>query len=551
MDARIVHDRRLRSTLPGWPFHGADQNIDLHWRALHLDRRPHADDQFWQNSRAASLDGMPVRILDPAHHILHICAHAAQDFDGAAVQQWPADAALVIRRCPDLSWERLIREAGARRVSAIAADGLAFLAREIDLPVPEAVIRHLRAAAPWSEGMEARLRAAGPRTSLAAPSRLLLDFQDFRRGDPKRLDHSVVRALPAFLKSSTGAKRIWPAGLVALEAMLGRPRWLRRLVGRDRYRRLPDPARLPAVGDAIGVMGLPVDETPLVAGWGLPEPTGRWTVGHEATAAWRLTGGDAELDLLVDGYAFLHGEARRQDVEVWANDRLIATLQFRMGERSPLPARIRLSGRSTGTGVLFVTFLVRAPRSPVEVGLPSDQRALGLHVRRLALVRAGERFPLSRARLPGVGDTLDLASTSVEETPFVAGWGEPEPTGRWTVAAEATVAWRIGRKDGDLTLACAGYAFVEGGDGAQDIEVWANEQPVAVWHFARDAASPLPARVALPSNTADAEILFVTFKVRSPRSPAEVGLSSDTRALGLHVRSLAVEAGRPTAPRSV
>ena len=169
MDARLVHDRRVRSTIPGWPFQGANQDIDLHWRALHLDRRPHADDRFWQSTQEASLDGMAVRILDPAHQLLHIFAHAAQDFGGAAVQQWPADAALVIRGARDLSWERLIGEAGARRISAITANGLAFLACEIDLPVPDAVMTELRAAVRWTERVEARLRAGGPRSSSQHP----------------------------------------------------------------------------------------------------------------------------------------------------------------------------------------------------------------------------------------------------------------------------------------------------------------------------------------------------------------------------------------------
>ena len=169
IDARLMDDCRVRSIVHGWLFHGANQNIDLHWRALHLDRRPHADDQFWQNAQEASLDSMVVRILDSAHQLLHIFAHAAQDFGGAAVQRWPADAALVIRGAPDLSWERLIGEAGARRISAIAANGLTFLAREIDMPIPDAVITELQAAARWTERVETRLRAAGPRMSSQHP----------------------------------------------------------------------------------------------------------------------------------------------------------------------------------------------------------------------------------------------------------------------------------------------------------------------------------------------------------------------------------------------
>jgi hypothetical protein len=34
---------------------------------------------------------MPIRVLDPADQLIHICAHAAQP-RAAAAEQWPADA---------------------------------------------------------------------------------------------------------------------------------------------------------------------------------------------------------------------------------------------------------------------------------------------------------------------------------------------------------------------------------------------------------------------------------------------------------------------------
>ena len=296
------------------------------------------------------------------------------------------------------------------------------------------------------------------------------------------------------------------------------------------------------VGEVLDLRGIPSDEAPLIAGWGLPEPTGRWTVDHEATAAWRVTRDDTDLDLLLDGVAFLHGEARSQDIEIWVNDWLIETLHFRVGETWPLPARIRLPRRSTDCDLLFVTLLMRKLHSPAAAGLSEDQRALGIHVRRLGLVRSGSRFTVDRERLPGVGDILNLTSTSIDETPFVMGWGEPETTGRWTVGTQATVAWRLEEGDGDLTLVCDGYAFLNTKAPDQQIEVWANDQSVASWHFAEGEVSPLPARVALPL-APGVGILFLTFKIMSPRSPAELGLSSDARALGLYVRSLAVVSG--------
>ena len=146
---------------------------------------------------------------------------------------------------------------------------------------------------------------------------------------------------------------------------------------------------------------------------------------------------------------------------------------------------------------------------------------------------------LTVSACPEFGDILNLTSASTDQAPFVVGWGTPETTGRWTVGTQATVAWRLEESDGDLTLLCDGYAFLNTKAPNQEIEVWANDQSVASWHFADGETSPLPARVALPP-AQGVGILFLTFKISSPRSPAELGISSDGRPLGLHVRGLTV-----------
>ncbi len=211
MDPRIVADQRLRESLPGWSFEGHHQNIDLHWRALHLDRTPHADDRFWKAHRTASLDGDPIWILDPAHHLLHIIAHAAQELASAAVQQWSADAVVLIRQSVGFSWDELLSEASERQLSAVTLDALEFLRRELDVSVPQWALMELGAASTWLERTEGRLRAEGPRTRLSRSSQLLLEFQDFRRGSDRSLRRHALDALPAFLRACTGVESTWGA----------------------------------------------------------------------------------------------------------------------------------------------------------------------------------------------------------------------------------------------------------------------------------------------------------------------------------------------------
>src|SRR5262249_48663440 len=192
----LLLSRSFRSEAPGWGFVGPDQNIDLHWKALHLDRRPEADNQFWQAHRETSLDGMPIRVLDPAHQLIHICAHAAQLGANAAAEQWPADAILVIRGSKDLCARRLMVEADQRGLSAIMAEALAFLSQEFNVSISNLTISNMRASATWTERAEMRLLADPAKILSSRWRSALLDCRCISREPVNRL---ITRILPAYL----------------------------------------------------------------------------------------------------------------------------------------------------------------------------------------------------------------------------------------------------------------------------------------------------------------------------------------------------------------
>jgi hypothetical protein len=366
----------LRPNYPGWAFVGSDQdhNIDLHWKALHLDRRPEADDRFWQAHRETSLDGMSIRVLDPADQLIHICAHAAQRTAAAAAQRWPADAILLIRGSTDLCVERLVSEADQRGLSAIIAEALGFLAQEFNVSIPTTAISSMRAAASWTERVEMRL-LANPRGQTRI-SYWLEEVLDFRRRSSGDVSRSIAGVLATVLRSWAGVRQMTPALIIAAQAIVGRPAWLRRILGRDRYRILPDSDRLPKVGDTLKLDGPELDETPFIAGWSFPDPIGRWTHGREATIAWCVRGQDQDLTLLIDGIPAVHEKAHFQQIDLWANDRHLASWRFRPHALSPLPARILVPRYLIlNRDVLMLTFLIHHPNS----------RALGLHLHSLTL----------------------------------------------------------------------------------------------------------------------------------------------------------------------
>jgi hypothetical protein len=323
---------------------------------------------------------MPIRVLDPADQLIHICAHAAEPTAGVAAEQWPADAILVIRAGKGLCVERLVSEAAQRGLSAIIAEGLGFLAQEFNVSIPNTAISRMRSAASLTERAEMRLLTKPSNASRI--SELLIRLLDFRRTNPGSVNRSIARVLPAHLKNWAGVDKIAPALIAAAQVILGRPCWLRGILGRDRYRILPEVDRLPKVGNTLQLGGPDFDEeTPLFGSWSWPAPTGRWA-SAEATVAWCVRGQNQDLTLLIDGVPALHEKVPPQRVELWAHDRHLASWCSQRDLLSQQPARILVPRRLIrNRDVLMLTFLVRRPVCPATIGT----RALGLHLRSLTL----------------------------------------------------------------------------------------------------------------------------------------------------------------------
>jgi hypothetical protein len=385
-----TENKHVRATYPGWGFASPRQKIDLHWKALHFDLRPHADDRFWQAARKATLDGVDVMVLDPADQLIHLCAHAAQSPNAPAGQHWPADAALVIRGSLDLRFGRVVEEAARHRLSGIMANALTLLSDEFGLPIPKSDIAKLRAATSWPERVETRLQGSGGIASWA--SRLFLDVQAFRRSDRRDfLERPFSSALPSFLKSDAGVANAGSALLVALQTATGRPAWLRPLLGRDRYRIPPRVESLPKVGVALNLVSTTNEEESFIQGWSYPESTGRWTIGREATIAWGVTDHQEDLTLSIEGHVLLDPKAPTQCIELWLNDRQMALWHFRIEQGQALQAQIAVPAELIrDREVLMLTFVIRTPRSPAELGVSLDSRWLGLHLHSLSLLPAAK-----------------------------------------------------------------------------------------------------------------------------------------------------------------
>lgn len=127
-----------------------------------------------------------------------------------------------------------------------------------------------------------------------------------------------------------------------------------------------------------------------------------------------------------------------------------------------------------------------------------------------------------------------------------AGWGNPEPAGRWTIGPDATVAMRVpdsGGRDFVLEVEASGYASARH-PAPSRVQVLARGTQVADWQPGT-ANGVLRARIPAGLFGPDGR-MWLRLRIDAPHSPAEEGGSTDGRKLGLFVRSVRLVPAPPT-----
>jgi hypothetical protein len=119
--------------------HPSGQDLDLHWNLTPFCLGPDADRDFWEASKKTTFDGQVVRVLDPADQLFHICVHGVA-WERLAPIRWIPDALAVLRRTPQLDWERLLLQARKRKLTLMVRGALNYVDRNIGDFVPGHVL---------------------------------------------------------------------------------------------------------------------------------------------------------------------------------------------------------------------------------------------------------------------------------------------------------------------------------------------------------------------------------------------------------------------------
>lgn len=167
---------------------------------------------------------------------------------------------------------------------------------------------------------------------------------------------------------------------------------------------------------------------------------------------------------------------------------------------------------------------------------------------------------LVRQTMPGkfrvaCGDKITSGMTIVfggaegpQERPFCvgnrylgAGWGTPEVSGVWTGGATAEITLPLPTPSEwptELEFYMASFTSLGYHPGIQTVYVSVNGRPEQVWEFASQGptAGTTSRRLTLPTESGPE--IKIRLRVEFPMNPKSLGISTDSRDLGVHLRTL-------------
>jgi len=154
---------------------------------------------------------------------------------------------------------------------------------------------------------------------------------------------------------------------------------------------------------------------------------------------------------------------------------------------------------------------------------------------------ASSRSGNTSARIKA-GEVIDFTSGGNSARFKATGWGQAEEWGTWSVSKVARLYMDLGRRPAtDLSMTFAARGFVpEGVTMVVDILVNGVEIGAVTYDRAKpQGVDSFTIPVAAAMN--DGGWLAIDFRVKDPIAPSELGLSSDTRWLGIGVHRVAID----------
>ena len=141
------------------------------------------------------------------------------------------------------------------------------------------------------------------------------------------------------------------------------------------------------------------------------------------------------------------------------------------------------------------------------------------------------------------GGVVSFIKGAMGAAHLVYGWGDPEEWGTWSSGKTAVISFNLKNiPDQDLAVIIKGQAFISEKHPRQTVEVLLKNQPLSVLTY--DATSPSDERtVKIPKQSViDSKgKILISLHFKDATSPKALGLSEDSRLLGLRIVSVEIK----------
>jgi glycosyltransferase involved in cell wall biosynthesis len=275
-------------------------------------------------------------------------------------------------------------------------------------------------------------------------------------------------------------------------------------------------------------------ETLLGTGWYPVEESGMWSKGAEATIHFRLKQSTKMVFVFTAKIRCLATKEKPVQVSVIVNNVVMGTERFQDLQYRVL--HYVVDQHISPHDLAFVVLLHSdRPSSPVEFGMGSDTRELGVHVN-----------SLGATSLPtlAVAKSYDLNSDCEILNAFSDGWHDLEASGFWSEERGGRIVGSVplgtGKGQSSVRISVLGRVYGTSRTGPASVDLMVQGQISATWLFNDDDMTFKHAILPLIS-LEDCDLLDVRFVRNGSISPSEAGESNDQRKLGLLISQISFE----------
>jgi hypothetical protein len=262
----------------------------------------------------------------------------------------------------------------------------------------------------------------------------------------------------------------------------------------------------------------------LLAGWSNPEEGFTWTDGHKSVLGIKIGNPDSDLNLKIRASQY----TKKQRVNVTVNGHPVGNWTFDKPEGQE--KSIIIPHDVLKEGVQNIALELPDVKSSQSLGLSDDSRILGLAVQSLVINSSTE----SPYHPYEYGKTILFGKNGTCDQYLFDGWANPEEGYTWTDGYKSVLGIKTRENNSDLKLKIKASQYTS----KQRVNVTVNDHPVGNWIF--DKPEGQEKSIIIPHDVLKEGMQYIAFGLPDAKSPQSLGLSDDSRILGLAVQSLVI-----------